>query len=68
MKFRELEKIIINDGWIYKDTVGSHYQYIHPLKKGKVTILHHSGDIPVIVERSVLKQAQIIKVKEGNCV
>ena len=68
MKFRELERIIIKDGWMYKDTVGSHCQYIHPFKKGKVTIPRHSGDIPIIVERSVLKQAQIIKVKEGNCV
>lgn len=68
MNFRELKKIIINDGWVYKETVGSHYQYVHPVKKGKVTLPHHNGDIPIIVEKSVLKQAQIIKVKEGNCV
>lgn len=68
MKFRELERIIIKEGWVYKDTVGSHCQYIHPLKKGKVTIPRHNGDIPIIVEKSVLKQAQIIKTKEGNCV
>lgn len=59
MKFRELEKIILNDGWYYKDTVGSHYQYIHPIKSGKVTIPNHSGDISKLVEKSVLKQARI---------
>ena len=60
MKFRELEKIILKDGWLYKETVGSHCQYIHPVKKGKVTIPKHTGDISKIVEKSVLKQAQII--------
>lgn len=59
MKFRELEKIILNDGWYYKDTVGSHYQYVHPIKRGKVTIPNHNGDISRLVEKSVFKQAQI---------
>lgn len=35
MKFREIERIILDDGWIYKSTKGSHYQYIHPTKKMK---------------------------------
>ena len=61
MKFRELEKIILNDGWIYKQTVGSHFQYIHPIKKGKVTIPNHKGDIPKPVEKSIFKQAQLEK-------
>lgn len=64
MKFRELEKIILRDGWRYKDTVGSHCQYIHPIKTGKVTILKHTGDISKIVEKSVLKQAQITRKEE----
>lgn len=57
MKFRELEKIILNDGWVYKAAVGSHYQYLHPIKKGKVTIPNHKGDISKGVVNSVLKQA-----------
>ena len=61
MKFREIEKIILSDGWIYKQTVGSHFQYIHPFKKGKVTIPNHKGDIPKIVEKSIFKQAQLKK-------
>ena len=35
MKFKELEKILINDGWVFKSAKGSHYQYIHPSKKEK---------------------------------
>lgn len=33
MKFRELEKLIIADGWELKHIVGSHNQYTHPVKK-----------------------------------
>ena len=57
MKFRELEKIILTDGWKYKGCVGSHHQYVHPVKSGKVTIPKHSGDISKAVVQSVLKQA-----------
>lgn len=57
MTFRELEKIILSDGWTLKTTVGSHKQYVHSIKQGKVTIPHHSGDITKGVVNSVLKQA-----------
>lgn len=57
MNFRELEKLIRADGWRYKKCVGSHCQYVHALKPGKVTIPNHVGDIPNAVVQSVLKQA-----------
>jgi predicted RNA binding protein YcfA (HicA-like mRNA interferase family) len=57
MKFREIEKIILADGWIFKSAKGSHYQYTHPTKPGKVTIPSHSGDIAAIIIKSILKQA-----------
>ena len=57
MKFREIEKIILADGWIFKSAKGSHYQYIHPSKPGKLTIPCHTGDIAPIIIKSILKQA-----------
>ena len=36
MRFRELERLIVADGWIRCDVKGSHYQYRHPLKEGNV--------------------------------
>ena len=57
MTFKELEKIILADGWIYKSCSGSHYQYSHSVKKGKVTIPHHKGDLSKAVINSVYKQA-----------
>ncbi len=57
MKFRELERLVLEDGWQLKGCIGSHYQYAHPEKKGKVTIPYHSGDVAKAVIHSVLRQA-----------
>ena len=57
MRFREIEKIVLNDGWELVDVKGSHHQYKHPTKSGKVTIPNHPGDIPQRVVNSILKQA-----------
>ncbi len=57
MTFRELEKLVLADGWRRKNCVGSHNQYVHSQKPGKVTIPNHTGDISKAVVQSVLKQA-----------
>ena len=58
LKPREMEKIILEDGWIFKNQVGGHKQYTHPTKPGKVTIPFHSGkDLNQNVENSIRKQA-----------
>jgi predicted RNA binding protein YcfA (HicA-like mRNA interferase family) len=59
MKFRDVEEMIRADGWTFKTAKGSHYQYIHPTKPGKVTIPYHSGDIAAIIIKSILKQAAL---------
>ena len=57
MRFREIEKLVLDDGWILADVNRSHHQYKHPIKPGKVTIPNHRGDIPQRVVNSILKQA-----------
>ena len=57
MKFREIEKIILDNGWQFKTAKGSHYSYIHPSKPGKVTIPHQNGDLDPRTVKSILKQA-----------
>lgn len=57
MRFRELEKQLLDDGWLLVDVRGSHHQYKHPTKIGKVTVPNHRGDIPLRVVNSILKQA-----------
>jgi len=59
MKFLEIEKVIKKDGWKLKAVKGSHYQYIHASKRGKVTIPYHTGDIAPVIIKSILKQAEI---------
>ena len=59
MIFRQIEKIIKADGWYkIKSNSGSHRQYKHPIKKGKVTIAYHASDeIPPGTINSILRQA-----------
>jgi predicted RNA binding protein YcfA (HicA-like mRNA interferase family) len=59
MRFREIEKIILADGWIFRSAKGSHYQYEHPVKPGKVTLPYHKGDINIKTANAILKQAGI---------
>lgn len=62
MKFKDIEKILKKDGWILKGVKGSHFQYTHKFKIGKVTIPNHSGDIPKGTIKSIMKQARITEV------
>jgi predicted RNA binding protein YcfA (HicA-like mRNA interferase family) len=57
MKVRELLKLLRKDGWIEQTQKGSHLQLEHPVKKGKVTVPVHGGDIPKGTLNSILKQS-----------
>ena len=57
MKFKELEKILLKDGWYQVKQKGSHHQYKHPSKSGKVTIPEHGGDLNLDTVKSIMKQA-----------
>lgn len=59
MRFREVEKILLKDGWYQVKQKGSHHQYKHPTKLGKVTVPEHVGDIHMDVVKSIMKQANI---------
>jgi predicted RNA binding protein YcfA (HicA-like mRNA interferase family) len=58
MKAREIIKTITKDGWYQVAQSGSHKQFKHPVKAGKVTVADHgSKDIPPGTLNSILKQA-----------
>lgn len=60
LKVNEILKLIEADGWYLVGTRGSHRQYRHPTKKGRVTIPGKpSKTLPIGTERSILKQAGI---------
>ena len=60
MKVRDIIKMIEDDGWYLVVTRGSHRQYKHPAKAGRVTIagnLNH--DVAPGTLNSILKQAKL---------
>ena len=57
MSSKDLIKILKKDGWILKNIVGDHYHFIHPTKKGKVTVPHPRKDVAIGTLKSILKQA-----------
>ena len=45
MKFREVIKILEDNGWVQKTVRGSLYQYTHPGRPGKINVPCHRGDL-----------------------
>ena len=65
MKLLEIIKIIKKDGWYMVTQKGSHRQFKHPTKPGRVTIGGNPGDdIAPGTLNSILKQAGL--KKEGE--
>lgn len=62
MKVREIIRLIEADGWYLTKTVGSHRQYKHRRKSGRVTVAGHiSDDVHPKTLASILRQAQIAR-------
>jgi len=63
MKVREILRLLKNDGWYEVEQDGSHRQFKHLTKKGKVTVPIHGGnqDLGIMLEKSILNQAGLKK-------
>lgn len=60
MKVREAIRMIEADGWFLVATRGSHRQYKHPTKPGRVTVAGKpSDDLAPGTLNSILKQADL---------
>jgi predicted RNA binding protein YcfA (HicA-like mRNA interferase family) len=58
MKVSEVLTMLRRDGWVHVVTRGSHRQFKHPLKRGRVTVAGKPGDhLPPGTLNSILKQA-----------
>jgi predicted RNA binding protein YcfA (HicA-like mRNA interferase family) len=58
VKVRDLINLLERDGWYLVRTRGSHRQYMHPVKRGLVTVAGKpSHDLAVGTLSSILKQA-----------
>ncbi|MBI5411008.1 MAG: type II toxin-antitoxin system HicA family toxin [Nitrospirae bacterium] len=62
MKIREVITLLESDGWFLVVTKGSHRQFKHPAKPGRVTVAGHpSKDVPPGTLKSIFKQAGLAK-------
>jgi predicted RNA binding protein YcfA (HicA-like mRNA interferase family) len=60
LKVRDIIKLIEEDGWRFATQKGSHRQYKHPVKLGRVTVPGHpADDLHPRLERSIKRQAQL---------
>jgi predicted RNA binding protein YcfA (HicA-like mRNA interferase family) len=59
MKVRDIIKLLTSNGWYLVAQKGSHQQFKHPVKKGRVTVPVHgkNSDLAKGTENSILKQA-----------
>jgi len=62
MKVSEILDLLHGDGWFLVHTVGSHRQFKHPSKPGRVTVAGKpSQDLAPGTQSSILKQAGLKK-------
>ncbi len=65
MKVRDVLKLLNDDGWYLVATEGSHQQFKHPTKVGRVTLPGKpNDDLPIGTLNSVLRQAGFKKQGE----
>lgn len=57
MNSREVVAKLEADGWYLVAVKGSHHQFKHPEKPGRVTVPHPKKDLPVGTLNSIWKQA-----------
>ena len=54
---RKLIKLLEQDGWVRVAVKGDHWQFKHPVKKGRVTVPHPKRDIKPGTIISIYRQA-----------
>ncbi len=57
MHSREIIRLLEADGWYHVSTDGDHWQFRHPVKPGKVTVVHPRKDTTKKTLRSMEKQS-----------
>ena len=59
MNSRTIIAAIEADGWTKVGQKGSHVQFKHPTKPGKVTVPHPEKDLPIGTVKSIERQAGV---------
>jgi predicted RNA binding protein YcfA (HicA-like mRNA interferase family) len=65
MKVREIIQLIERAGWQFHSQKGSHRQYVHPTKPGRVTVAGKpSHDLTPKTFATILQQANLERPKK----
>jgi predicted RNA binding protein YcfA (HicA-like mRNA interferase family) len=59
MDSREIIGQLMADGWLEVNQVGSHKQFKHPEKKGRVTVVRPKRDVAIGTLKKIEKQSGI---------
>jgi predicted RNA binding protein YcfA (HicA-like mRNA interferase family) len=60
VKIKAILRMLADDGWVLVATRGSHRQFVHPVKPGRVTVAgKDSDDLAPGTFNSILKQAKL---------
>jgi predicted RNA binding protein YcfA (HicA-like mRNA interferase family) len=59
MNSRDIISALKADGWFQVAQEGSHVQFKHPTKSGRVTVPHPEKDVPIGTFKSIEKQAKL---------
>jgi len=57
MKSADVIRRLRREGWVLHNVCGSHQQFKHPERPGKVTVPHPKRELPVATLRSIYRQA-----------
>jgi len=59
MNSRDIIRAIKKAGWEHVATKGSHWQFRHPTRPGRVTVSHPKRDLPKGTLRSIERQSGV---------
>ena len=59
MKSADVVRRLKSDGWELHHVRGSHQQFKHPLKPGRVTVPHPNKDLPIGTLVSIARQSGV---------
>ncbi len=59
LKPREIEKILLGNGFVVNVSKGSHKQYFNKKTGAHTTVAFHSKEIPTGTLRSIIRQSQL---------
>ncbi|GJL66592.1 MAG: addiction module toxin, HicA family protein [Nitrospirales bacterium] len=60
MNSKDIIKALEKDGWVQVTQKGSHSQFTHSSKKGRVTVPHPKREIPIGTLKSIEKQSGLV--------